>query len=236
MRTVPLTIANYSAFSLSRIWTLATNTVTQLLRMKILWFVVVFTIIAVGAEFAFSSTSPEQQLKLLKDMVFGALQIFSIIVAIAATTLILPRDLKGRTLYTILSKPVPRYEYLIGKLLGVLLLIGGGLLVMDMIFCGVVWLKQSFIIADQIAALEYEQQAWPENVAAVKAIISKYGLTVSLHAGVWAVFLKAAVISALALLISSFASSILFTIVITFGFAIAVTINSWRAIGFFIST
>ena len=36
----------------------------------------------------------------------------------------LPRDMEDRTLYTILSKPVPRFEYLIGKLLGVLLLIG----------------------------------------------------------------------------------------------------------------
>jgi len=221
MSAVPLTIHKYSAFSLSRIWTLATNTVTQLLRMRILWFLVIFSIIAVGAGFAFPAMSPEQQLKLLKDVAFGALQIFSVVVAIAATALLLPRDLEDRTLYTILSKPVPRYEYLIGKLLGVLLLIGGGLLVMDVIFSGVVWLKQSFIIADQIAALEREQQASPENISAVKAIISKYGLTASLHAGVWAVFLKAAVISALALLISCFASSTLFTIVITFGFTIA---------------
>jgi len=215
------TISRHTAFSPRRLWTLATHTVTQLIRMKILVFLVVFSLIAVGSGFAFPTMSPEQQLKLLKDVSFGALQIFSIVVAVAATALLLPRDLEDRTLYTILSKPVPRYEYLIGKLLGVLLLIGGGLLIMDIVFSSVVYLKQSLIIHAQVSQLAAEQSATPENIAAIEAIIGKYGLTWSLHAGVWAIFLKAAVIAALSLLISCFASSTLFTIVTAFAFAIA---------------
>jgi ABC-type Na+ efflux pump permease subunit len=197
----------HRSFSPSRIWTLATHTVTQLLRMRIIVFLAVFGFIAIAAGFAFPAMSPEQQLKLLKDVSFGVLQIFSIVIAIAATSLLLPKDLEDRTLYTILSKPVPRYEYLIGKLLGVLLLIGGGLLIMDVIFSAIVWLKQTLIIGAQIAALQQEQSATPENIAAVQTIIGKYGLTWSLHAGVLA--------------ISCFASSTLFTIVVAFAFTIA---------------
>src|SRR5438105_4175108 len=107
-RTSKDSVARYAAFSISRIWTLATNTVTQLVRMKILFFLLVFIAIVVAAAFAFPTQSPEQQLKLLKDVVFGALQIFSVVMAIAATALLLPRDVEDRTLYTILSKPVPR--------------------------------------------------------------------------------------------------------------------------------
>lgn len=218
---VPAQMDKTSKFSVSRVWTLATSTMTQLLRMKILFFLAVFSLIVVAAGFAFPAMSPEQQLKLLKDVTFGALQIFSIVIAIAATALLLPRDLEDRTLYTILSKPVPRYEYLIGKLLGVLLLIGGGLLIMDVIFSAVLWLKQTLIIGAQIEALRAEQNATPENIAAVQAIIGKYGLTWELHVGVLAVFLKAAVITAMTLLISCFASSTLFTIVVSFAFTIA---------------
>lgn len=219
--TESISTQKYRAFSVARVWTLAMNTVTQLLRMRILAFLVVFSFIAIAAGFSFPAMSPEQQLKLLKDVSFGVLQIFSIVIAIAATALLLPGDLEDRTLYTILSKPVPRYEYLIGKLLGVLLLIGGGLLIMDGIFSAVVWLKQSLIIAGQIAVLNQEQSATPENIAAVQTIIGKYGLTWSLHAGVFAIFLKASVIAALSLLISCFASSTLFTIVVSFAFTIA---------------
>jgi len=214
-------LTRHSAFSPARLWTLATHTFTQLVRMKILVFLAVFSILVVIAGFAFPAMSPEQQLKLLKDVSFGALQIFSVVIAIAATALLLPRDLEDRTLYTILSKPVPRYEYLLGKLLGVLLLIGTGLLVMDVVFSGVVWLKQTLIIQAQISQFEGEQSATPENVAAIEAIIGKYGLTWSLHAGVFAIFLKAAVIAALSLMISCFASSTLFTIITALAFTIA---------------
>jgi hypothetical protein len=222
MKNAPADFARrHRGFSAARVWALATNTVTQLVRMKILFLLLVFVAIVVAAAFAFPTKSPEQQLKLLKDVVFGALQVFSIVMAIAATALLLPRDVEDRTLYTILSKPVPRHEYLVGKLLGVLLLIGGALLAMDVVFSGVLLLKQSLITASNIEALKAEQNDTPENIAAVKTVIAHYGLTWSLHAGVWCVFLKAAVVASLALLMSCIASSTLFTILVTFCFTIA---------------
>lgn len=212
--------SRFKPFSLSRIWTLATATVTQLVRMRILAFLIVFCVVVVAAGFAFPVMNPEQQLKLLKDVSFGALQMFAIVIAIVSTALLLPRDLEDRTLYTILSKPVPRFEYLLGKLLGVLLLIGGGLIVMDAVLSAVLWLRQNLVLAEALHALEHEGSATPENVAAQTAAVARQGLTWGLHAGVFAIFLKAAVVAALALLISCFASTTLFTIVITFCFTI----------------
>lgn len=208
--------SGFKRFSMARIWALATATVTQLVRMKILGFLIAFCAVVVAAGFVFPVQNPEQQLKILKDVSFGALQVFAVVMAIAATALLLPRDLEDRTLYTILSKPVPRSEYLIGKLLGVLLLIGGGLIVLDAVLSLVLWIRQGMLLADSIHALEHENAATPENIAAVKATVGKMGLTWTLHAGTLAVFLKAAVIASLALLISCFASSTLFTIVTTF--------------------
>ena len=203
-------------FSPARVWTLATATVTQLLRMKILSFLVVFCVLVVGAGFAFPVMNPEQQLKLLKDVSFGALQLFSVVIGIVATALLLPKDLEDRTLYTILSKPVPRYEYLLGKLLGVMLLIGSGLILMDLAFSGVLWLRQNLLLSEAIGALRAEKSDTPENVAQLTAIVGKQGLTWNLHFGVLAIFLKSSVITALALMISCFASSTLFTVVTTF--------------------
>jgi ABC-type Na+ efflux pump permease subunit len=211
----------FPRFSLARIRALAANTVTQLVRMKILWFLAVFALIVVAAAFAFPVMSPAQQLKLLKDVVFGALQIFSVVIAVAATALLLPRDVEDRTLYTILSKPVPRHEYLVGKLLGVLLLIGGGLLVMDAFFSAVLWIKQTMVTSAHIAALQNDPRTTPGDIAAAQEIIAAQGLRWSLHAGVWCVFLKAAVVASLSLLLSCIATSTLFTILVGFAFTIA---------------
>jgi ABC-type Na+ efflux pump permease subunit len=204
-----------NSFSPARIWTLATATVTQLVRMKIMAFLVVFCVIVVAAGFAFPVMNPEQQLKLLKDVSFGALQIFSVVIAIVSTALLLPRDLEDRTLYTILSKPVPRYEYLLGKLIGVLLLIGAGLFLMDIAFSAVLWLRQSLVLAQSVGALKQEGVATPAAVAQLNEFVGKQGLTWNIHLGVLAIFLKASIIAALSLMISCFASSTLFTVVIS---------------------
>lgn len=203
-------------FSPRRVWTLAMATVTQLVRMKILAFLVLFCLLAVGAGFAFSVINPEQQLNLLKSVSLGALQIFSIVIGVVSTALLLPKDMEDRTLYTILSKPVPRFDYLLGKLLGVLMLIGGGLIVMDGVLSLVLWIRQSFVFDDALASLRMEKMDSPEAVAQMREIVARQGLTWNLHWAVWAIFLKATVVTAVALLLSSIASSTLFTIVITF--------------------
>ena len=79
-----------------------------------------FAVLVVAVAYAFPVLNPEHQLKLLKDVAFGALQLFAVVIAISATAVLLPRDVEDRTLYTILAKPVPRADYLVGKLLGVL--------------------------------------------------------------------------------------------------------------------
>ncbi len=212
----------YAAFSPSRVWTLAMHTATQLLRMRILAFLAVFCLVVLGAAFVFPKLSPEQQLKQLKDWsLSGAMHVSSIVFAITATALLLPRDLEDRTLYTILSKPVPRYEYLLGKLLGVIMLIGAGLLMMDLIFSLVLWLKQETLTSAMIAALQQQQAATPENIAFVETSIRKYGLTWSVHAEVWMAFLRASVVTAMTLLISTFASTTLFTIITSAAFTVA---------------
>ncbi|RBP48209.1 ABC-2 family transporter [Roseimicrobium gellanilyticum] len=217
----PVKTRAHKGFSPGRIWTLATHTATQLLRMRIVAFLAVFCLVALGAAFFFPQLSPEQQLKQLKDWSMGSMLVASVVFSITATALLLPKDLEDRTLYTILSKPVPRYEYLLGKLLGMLLLLFCGLLLMDLIFSVVLWLKQQALLSAMIAMLEQQQAATPENVAYVEASIRKYGLNSGVHVEVWMVFLRASVVTAMTLLISTFASTTLFTIITSMAFTIA---------------
>lgn len=203
-------------FSPRRVWTLAHATMTQLMRMKILPFLLLFCMLVVGLGFGFSVINPEQQLSQLKTVSLAALQIFSIVIGVVSTALLLPKDLEDRTLYTILSKPVPRFDYLLGKLLGVLMLIASGLVLMDAVLSLILWMQQAALFDAAISQLHTDKQDTPEAVAQMRAIVAKQGLTWNLHWAVWAIFLKAAVVTTVALLLSCIASSTLFTIVITF--------------------
>ncbi|MFN0126798.1 MAG: ABC transporter permease [Verrucomicrobiales bacterium] len=211
----------YARVSPLRLWALATNTFTQILRMKTLYFLVVFAALLVVFGFimpppptgqGLASFGGEQELRLLKSVSLGAMSWFTAILAIAGTAMLLPRDVEDRTLYTILCKPVQRFEYLLGKLGGVILLLALTLVVMDLVCCAVLYLKQSNLVAQEIAILAKRGQATPDNIAQITQLYARYGLDWNFQAAVLGVFWQATVLAALALLISTFATSSLFTI------------------------
>ncbi len=146
-RSVPL-------FSISRVWTLAISTLTQLIRMKTFYFLFAFAVLLlVVGNFNFAS-SPAQALSTVKKVSFGAMDLFAWLFAIVATALLIPRDIEDRTLYTILSKPVRRIEYLLGKLCGVLIVIGISLTVMFFVCAGMIQWQEMGYIAEEVGLSE----------------------------------------------------------------------------------
>ena len=137
-------------FSPARVLTIAGGTFTQLVRMKVFSFMAIFAVVVIGASFAFADLKTEQELKMLKDLSLAAMALFSTLFAIAGTALLIPRDVEDRTLYTILCKPVPRLEYLLGKLSGVIWLIFVSLICMDVLFCTVLHFKEKAVVAQHI--------------------------------------------------------------------------------------
>ncbi len=101
-------------FSLSRVWTIGQGTVTQLIRMKTFYFLLGFAAVVIAVGNLHIPSTPARELEVIKKVSFGTMDLFAWLFAIVATALLIPRDLEDRTLYTILSKPVRRIEYLIG--------------------------------------------------------------------------------------------------------------------------
>lgn len=209
------------ASHLRRVLTIATHTFTQLVRMKVFYFLAFFAIIVIASNMLDlpQHSGPESSgthiLNNIKDWSFGPMHFFSVVMAVVATALLIPRDIEDRTLYTILAKPVPRFDYLLGKLLGVLLLIFTGLLLMDILMVGILHWRTGVVVENVIAYAKYRD--FPAD--AVESLIREtraQGPTWSLQGAVVAVFLRSAIIASIALLISTFSSSTLFTTIISF--------------------
>lgn len=198
-----------------RVWTLAASTFTQLVRMRTFYFILLFAfVIAISSNLDVLFTAAFK-LRIIKETSLGAMYIFAMFYAIVATAMLIPRDLEDRTLYTILAKPVSRFEYLLGKLVGVLLTIGVALLVMLVLFTIVLWFRQQGIVAEQHKLLSNNPRFTPEDIAADIAHLKAQGVGWNLLAATWAIFLKSAVVVALTIMISTFASSSLFTIIVS---------------------
>lgn len=211
-------------FSPRRILIIAANTFTQLMRMKVFYFLLVFVLVAIAVNFVElpHTIGPEnfggEELRHLKNPMIGMMKLFALILAIVSTALLIPRDLEDRTLYTILSKPVPRLDYLVGKLMGVLFLVFAGLAIMTLLLDLVLHYRTNVLLKEWMATADtlIESGEWTSHDKNLtRQEILSHGVTWSLQGAILAIFFEAAIIAAVALLVSTFSSSTLFTVVIT---------------------
>src|SRR6184192_4810192 len=122
------------SFSPTRIAAISANTLTELTRQKVFYVLLIFALVLIGSSVFMARFSFQQEFQIMKDISLGAMSIFSSLLAIVATARLIPQDVDDRTIYTILAKPVPRFEYLLGKLFGVLFLLAISIALMSALF------------------------------------------------------------------------------------------------------
>ena len=205
-----MTAPKHTVFSLGRISAIASNTLLELVRLKVFYFLLIFALMIIGSSAFMIQFTFQEQFQVLKDVSLGAMSIFSWLLSVLATAMLLPKDIEDRTLYTILAKPVPRLEYLIGKLLGVFFLLLVSTLVMGALFVVVLYSRQQSAIAGAMAGGNSAQ------VQSLVAEIRASTFTASLLPGVFIIYLKSALFATLTLFISTYATSSIFTIMVSF--------------------
>jgi ABC-type Na+ efflux pump permease subunit len=201
----------YRAFSVGRIGAITVNTLTELTRLKVFYFLLVFALLLIGSSMFMAQLTFQQEFQILKDVSLGAMSIFTSLLAIVATARLIPQDIEDRTIYTILAKPVPRLEYLLGKIAGVLLLLAIGTLVMGALFFLVLYAREQTLVnatMRQMAAAPREQL--DEALRAVRAS----AFNSDILPGIVIIYLKACLLAALTLFVSTFATTNIFTIVV----------------------
>ena len=205
-----------------RTLTIAKHTFTQLVRMKVFYFLAPFALLPIAANFFDVVQELEgpasvglNALRSIKNWALGPMFIFATVLAVVATALLLPKDVEDRTLYTILAKPVPRIDYLVGKFLGVVALMFVTLLIMDVMMVSVLHVRTQMVLEHQMEmarALGFSQEA----MDAMEQETLAQGPTWALQAAVLAIYLKSVVMAAFAILVSTFSTSTLFTAIVGF--------------------
>ncbi len=200
----------HRSFSLARVYAIAANTLLELVRLKVFYFLLLFALLGIGTSFFTSKMSFQEQFQVLKHAGLGMMSIFTWLLAVLATAMLLPKDIEERTLYTILAKPVPRFEYLLGKLAGVLALLAIALSVMVAVFALVLYAQQQSALTATLS-----QFAPGPDLEAAQQQVRASTFTANLVPGIVLIYVKAAVCAALTLLLSTFASSSIFTIIVS---------------------
>jgi ABC-2 type transport system permease protein len=201
----------HRGFSPSRIFAITTNTLTDLTRQRVFYVVLMFGLLLIGSSVFMARFTFQQEFQILKDISLGAMSILSSLLAIVATARLIPQDVEDRTVYTILAKPVPRFEYLLGKLLGVLLLIAISIALMSALFVAVLYAREQAVLQETSRQMS---RAPREQLDAALNAVRAAALNIDILVGIAVIFLKACLLVALTLFVSTFATTSIFTIVV----------------------
>src|SRR5256714_4836818 len=129
---------------------IAKQTVEDMLLLKILFtlLIVVVAMTALGASEGF--LSPRESSAVLRSLGLAVILIAGLLITILAGIQVIPTEIERRTIYTVLSKPVQRYEFVLGKFLGGLATVFVMILSMGIVFLGVLYWQEHRLSPDMV--------------------------------------------------------------------------------------
>jgi len=171
---------------------IARNAFREAVRDRVLYNLILFALVLIASAIFLGELSAGQEAKIIVDLGLSAMLLFGAFIAIFVGVGLVYKEIERRTLYTILAKPIGRSQFLVGKYLGLSLTLLVNVAVMGL---GVT------------LALIYVRRGWDP-------------LALRLWPAVLLIYAELLIITAVALLFSSFSSPALSALLTFFVFII----------------
>ena len=161
-----------------RVLSIAFNTFRENIREKLLYNLLVFALLMIGSSILLTRLTIGEWDRLIINLGLSSINFFGVLIAIFIGISLVSKEIDKKTIYTILSKPVPRYEFLLGKYLGLMFTL---------------FVNMAVMVAGLLAVMVYLNAP----------------ITLLLFEAIGFIFLELVVITAVALLFSTFTSATL---------------------------
>jgi ABC-type transport system involved in multi-copper enzyme maturation permease subunit len=113
-----------------RISAIGRNAFREAVRDRVLYNLVLFVLLLIGAAVFIGDLSGGQERKIIVDLGLSAMLLFGAFISIFVGVGLVYKEIERRTIYAIFAKPVGRGEFLVGKYLGLCLTLLVNVLVM----------------------------------------------------------------------------------------------------------
>lgn len=113
---------------------IAANTFQEAIRRKWMTAMLAFALVMLGLSTFFTWMQPGEEEKFLRDFGMGFTVIITLLMAIFLGVALVPPEIERRTIFTILSKPVDRLQFLLGKFLGLAVTLLANLFLLSVMF------------------------------------------------------------------------------------------------------
>lgn len=189
------------------IWLIAVAVFRESVRDRVPYAMVVFAVLLMAASFLIGQMTAGQDMKIIKDLGLAALAIFGLFIAVFIGIGLVSKEVEKKSVFGLLSKPVSRTQFILGKYAGLVMTLAVNLGVMTIAYYVVLYYMYETASASQRAG-------WPAPAMDPRLLIA-IGL----------IFAELMLVTALALFFSTFSSPLLATL-LTLGLWIAGHFNS----------
>jgi ABC-type transport system involved in multi-copper enzyme maturation permease subunit len=100
---------------------IAINVFRESVRDKVLYNLVLFAILLIGASYLLGQLTAGQDVKIIKDLGLSAISLFGLFIAVFIGIGLVSKEVERRSIYSLVSKPIRRYQLVLGKYVGLTL-------------------------------------------------------------------------------------------------------------------
>jgi ABC-type transport system involved in multi-copper enzyme maturation permease subunit len=118
---------------MNRVFAIAWNTFREAVRNKILYSLLFFAVLIIMSALVIGRLTLHEEVRTIRDVGLFGIDLFGVIIAIFVGVNLLYKELDLKTVYTILPKPLWRWEFVLGKWLGMLLTLAVQVAVMGVV-------------------------------------------------------------------------------------------------------
>ncbi len=181
---------------------IAVNVFRESIRDKVLYNLVFFAILMMGASYLIGQLTAGQDVKIIKDLGLAAVSVFGLFIAVFIGIGLVSKEVERRSIYSLLAKPIHRWQLVVGKYAGLSLTLVVNVAVMAVALYAVlaymVW-----------GVPPMTQQAWDAPA-----------LDPALLTAIFLILVELMLVTAIALFFSTFSTPIL-SAALTFGLFVA---------------
>lgn len=184
---------------MSHVGLVALHVFKESVRDRVLFAIGGFTIMLVAASVLIGQITAGQDIRIVKDLGLAAIELSGVLMAVFIGVGLVAREIERRSIYSVLSKPVRRWQFVLGKFAGLSATLTVNVACMGVALMGVlVWMH--------LTSPPEQVRAWA--VPALDPALVKPLLLI--HA-------ELLLLTAVALLVSTFSSSGVMSVILTLG-------------------
>ena len=106
---------------MTKVWVIALNTFKGAVRDRVLYSIGVFAVLIIASSLVAQEITIGDQFKVVRGVAQSAISVFLSVIAMFYGTSLIWRELDRRTIYNVLSKPVSRSSFVLGKFFGLVM-------------------------------------------------------------------------------------------------------------------